>query len=123
VRRFSTTVDREDIEWAIALAERSVEAAIGGVDKYMREYLEFPKFCARVLPKIGQNSGWRSLRELKRDFRNNMKTPFELDNALKQLEAEGRIVKEERKGERGPEAFGYALVSDALSGVEVALGG
>lgn len=45
----------------------------------MRYYLEFPRFCARVLAKINEGDGWRSLRELKRDFRNHMKTGFEPD--------------------------------------------
>ena len=62
--RGSRTVDREDIEWAVRVAERSLEAAVGCVQKYMREYFEFPKFCDRVLERLGEFGGWRSTRDL-----------------------------------------------------------
>jgi hypothetical protein len=73
VGRGSSTVDREDIEWAIKLAERSIEAAAGGIERYMRQYLDFPKFCERLLAKITACGGFRSESELRRDFRNNQK--------------------------------------------------
>ena len=41
VGRGANSVDRADIEWAIKLAERSIEAAAGGIERYMREYLDF----------------------------------------------------------------------------------
>ena len=66
VGRGSSTVDREDIEWAIKLAERSIEAAAGGIERYMREYLDFPKFCERLLAKITACGGFRSESELRR---------------------------------------------------------
>jgi hypothetical protein len=102
------TVDREDIKWAVRLAERSFEAAVGGVAKYMREYFEFPKFREQVLAKLA--GGCRSHRDLERNFRSNKRYGFELDRALKQLLAEGRIVDEYRsRSGRGPSSRGYRL--------------
>jgi hypothetical protein len=46
----SSAVSRRDIEWGVKLADLSFEAAIGGVEKFMQEYLEFPKFCAWPAP-------------------------------------------------------------------------
>jgi hypothetical protein len=51
VGRGSMIVDRRDMEWARELAKRSYHAAVGGFDKYMREYYEFPQFCEEVLAK------------------------------------------------------------------------
>jgi hypothetical protein len=110
VGRGSQTVDREDIEWAIKLAECSFEATIGGVDRYMREYFEFPKFCERVLQKIAEHGGSRSRRDLERDFRSNKRYGFELERVLNQLIAEGRIEREFRSGSRGPAAERYRLI-------------
>ena len=106
--RYSPSVDREDIELAIKLAERSIEAAAGGIEKYMREYLDFPKFCERLLAKIAEHDGFRSESALRRDFRNNQKTIFDFDSAIRQLTAEGRIQRASRRsGERGPIAEGW----------------
>jgi hypothetical protein len=55
------------------------------------EYLDFPKFCERLLAKITEHDGFRSESALRRDFRNNQKTIFDFDNAIRQLTAEGRI--------------------------------
>jgi hypothetical protein len=109
--RGSPTVDREDIEWAIKFAERSIKAGIGGVDEFMEEYYAFPKFCTKVIEKLRACGGWRSKRDLKRDFRNNMKTRFDLGNVIEQLKEEGRVKDEVRAGGgRGPAIEGYALV-------------
>jgi hypothetical protein len=82
VGRGSRTVDREDIQWAIRVAERSFDAMVGGVDKYMRKYFEFPKFCDEVLARLAKHGGWRSKRDLERDFRSNKRYGHELDNVL-----------------------------------------
>jgi hypothetical protein len=113
VGRHSPTVDRRDIEWGLALAQHSFQATSGGIDKYMREYLEFPKFCEAVLAKIAQCGGWCSIVELERAFRSNKRSGWELDNVFKQLMKEERIEgKRGRKGDRGPMADGYALVAE-----------
>ena len=109
VGRGSMTVGQEDIDWAIKLAERSFEAACGGVDKYMREYFEFPKFCQRVLDKLVEHEGWRSKRDLERDFRSNKKYGPELEKVINQLKAEELIKSEARSASRGPASPGYRL--------------
>lgn len=112
VGRNSPVVDREDIAWAVALADHSFTAAVGGVDRYMSEYFEFPKFCERVLETLAQHDGWRSHRNLERDFRGNKKFGFELEKVLDQLIVEGRITHKARAGERGPASSGYRLVDE-----------
>jgi hypothetical protein len=110
VGRGSKTVDREDIEWALALAERSFEAAVGGIDKYMREYFEFPKFCTQVLEAIRVAGGWMSKRDLSRKFGRNMRWGNELDRAVAQLIAEERVAPASRSPRSGGHtAEGYGL--------------
>jgi hypothetical protein len=108
--RWSPTVDREDIELAIALAERSIEAAAGGIERYMREYFDFPKRCERILEKILAHDGFRSEPALRRDFRNNLKAIADFDSAIHQLTKEHRIEFGIRKGARGPEAEGWFAI-------------
>src|SRR5262249_47348311 len=93
----------------------------GGVAKYMRDYYEFPKFCERVHEFIAsQRDGERnrertynkfaSDRCLDRAFRPNMRKPYELLNATKQLERDGYIARSSRFGSRGPAAEGWEIV-------------
>jgi hypothetical protein len=118
VGRGSSTVDLEDIRWGIAFAERSIEAAYGGNEKYMHEYYAFPKFCAKVLAKITADPRrFRTEAELRNDFRNHSKTIFDLDNVLRQLALERRIIRGTRKGTRGPASdHGYTLTDNPASG-------
>ena len=79
VGRGSPVVAAADIAWAIALARHSVEAACGGVAKYMRQYFEFPKLCDRVLEYIKASpSGFASRYKIERAFRGNLRNGFEL---------------------------------------------
>jgi hypothetical protein len=115
VGRGSATVDCEDIGWAIALAQRSLDAACGGVAKYMREHVDFPKFCDEVHEWIkAQEGGWASDRNLQRDFRMRIRNGFELRNVIEQLKREERIVDANRAavGSRGPAAKGYRVVGE-----------
>jgi hypothetical protein len=113
---FSPTVDVGDIEWALKWSRVSFEAADGGFKKYMRDYFEFPKFCERVLEFIGQGDGFASDRDLSRAFRGNMgRGPYELQNALSQLEREDRIREGLRQKSRGPAAKGWWIIDDNLS--------
>jgi hypothetical protein len=112
IGRASPTVDKEDIDWAIALASQSVDAACGGVAKYMRENFEFPKFCDKVLEFIASEGGWAAKREIERKFRTNARNGFEIKNALEQLKREERIVERSRSAARGPSAQGYQIVGD-----------
>jgi hypothetical protein len=113
--RGSPTVDRRDIEWGIALAERSFEAGVGGYARYMRNYFEFPKFCEEFLQHLsthGDEDWWVANRDLERAFRGNKRHGFELPNVIAQLLAEERIVFEERGGKRGPGVKGYRRVKE-----------
>src|SRR5262249_37124277 len=53
---FSSTVDQRDIGWGINFARASHEANHGGLQKYMKVYYEFPKFCEVALEAIRSNS-------------------------------------------------------------------
>jgi DNA replicative helicase MCM subunit Mcm2 (Cdc46/Mcm family) len=96
VGRGSPTVDREDIAWAIAWLERSLEAGCGGFDKYMQEYFEFPKLCDRILDALRANGGEMPRRDVLRLFGRKQRSGYELDRALTQLKKEERINFEER---------------------------
>jgi hypothetical protein len=103
----SPTVDHPDIEWALKWSRVSFNAADGGVEKYMRDYYEFPKFCERVLEFIrSQGDGFVSNRDLGRTFRRNMK----FGQALNQLEREDHIRRASRSKSRGPAAEGWKVV-------------
>jgi hypothetical protein len=101
---FSDTVDVRDIEWALRWSRVSLDATDGGVKKYMHEYYEFPKFCERVVGFIQSQGGFVSDRELRRAFRRHMRYGNELEKATAQLEREGLIKRDHRRGERGPAA-------------------
>jgi len=108
---FSPTVDLPDIEWALKWSRVSYDAAVGGVEKYMRNYYEFPTFCEKVLEFIQSDGGFVSDYILGRKFRSNMRRGFELESALKQLERECHIRKGSRRtGERGPAAMGWEII-------------
>jgi hypothetical protein len=113
VGRGSRTVDCEDITWAIDLASQSVDAACGGVDKYMREHFEFPKFCDKVLEWLAmQPERFASTRDIERKFGRHARYPFEVSNVLGQLVKEQRIVADKRSSSRGPDAFGYRALPE-----------
>jgi hypothetical protein len=110
--RFSPTVGRRDIEWALQWSQVSFEAACGGFDKYMAEYFKFPKFCAEVADAIRAAGGFMSYRDLKRHFRKNMVFGNELDRALNQLYTEERVRRSSRSRSRGPAAAGWEVVEE-----------
>jgi len=109
VGRQSSTVDRLDIGWGAALAKLSFRAAVGGFDKYMRTYLDLAEACEWLMEELQRRGGWLCQRDLNRAFRKFLKQGYELDRALKQLQAEERI----RSASRG-KAWGYELVSDGF---------
>jgi hypothetical protein len=109
VGRQSSTVDRLDIGWGAALAKLSFRAAVGGFEKYMRTYLDLAEACEWLMEELRQKGGWLSRRDLNRGFRKFQKQGYELDRALKQLQAEERI-----KGAARGKAWGYELVGDSF---------
>ena len=114
VGRGSPTVDCDDITWAIAIPQQSLDAACGGVAQYMRQHFEFPKFCDRVLEYIAtQPDGFASVRDIERKFRGNARNGFDIGNVLDQLLREERIDKANRTGgSRGPSTGGYRVVEE-----------
>jgi hypothetical protein len=78
----------------------------------MRKYFEFPEFCEEVLQKLSECGGFRTIRNLERDFRSNKKFGKELDAVFKQLLVEERIAPASQGGTRGPSGKGYKLVKD-----------
>jgi hypothetical protein len=113
----SQSVDVRDIEWAIAFADHSLDAMVGGVDRYMERYYAFPKFCAKVLDRIRQEpDGFIAEWRLKRHFQNNMKLGYEIDTLIKHLIKAHQIKRvKQRTGERGRESEGFILLSDPES--------
>jgi hypothetical protein len=98
--------------WALALSEHSWRAAIGGREKYVHEYLEFPRFCAEVLKRLEEAGGWMSMRDLERDFRSNKRYGPELaKTVLPQLEVEERVRAEDRAS-RGRTSPGWRLIKE-----------
>ena len=113
VGRFSPTVDREDISWAVKLSERSFNAAVGGVDRYMQEYLEFPKFCARILDALHANGGEMTKRDVLRLLGRKQRYGIELERALLPLKKEERINFVERSpATGGPTSIVIVLVGE-----------
>jgi hypothetical protein len=111
VGRRSARIERQDMEWALALSELSWKAAVGGYDKYVQEFLDFPRFCAAVLAKLDEEAGgWMSNRDLERAFRSNKRFGHELaKTVLPQLVIEERIVAEDR-GTGGRPSPGWRLL-------------
>jgi hypothetical protein len=112
VGRGSGVVNRQDMEWAKALAKGSFDGAVGGFDKWVHEYYELPRFCEEVLAKLAMCGGWRSRRDLERDFRSNKRFGHELDKVFQQLVAEERIALDTRSAAVGRSSVGYKLVKE-----------
>ena len=114
--RGSRTVDVEDITWGIAFAEQSLDASIGGIDKYMHRFYKFPKFCQLIFDTISAANKHRFMTEVnvERKFGRNQLYGNELSRALQQLIKEARLEYcQGRQGDRGPETAGYrALVEE-----------
>jgi hypothetical protein len=91
VGRGSPVVEREDIERGIALAQVSIETALGGKDKFVKTYLEFPEMCEELATYYEEAAGPVSDRDLDRKFGRNQKWAGVLWNAREQLRREGRI--------------------------------
>ena len=91
------------------MAKLSFRAAVGGFEKYMKTYLDLGEACDWLMEELGRRGGWLSQRDLNRAFRKFQKQGYELDRALKQLQAEERI----RWTGRG-KASGYELVGDGF---------
>jgi hypothetical protein len=91
VGRGSALVEREDIERGIALAEISIETALGGKDKFVKTYFEYPEMCEELATFYQEAGGPVSDRDLDRKFGRNQKWAGILDKAKDQLRREGRI--------------------------------
>jgi hypothetical protein len=112
VGRRSKVVERPDMAWALALSEHSWRAAVGGREKYVHEYLEFPRFCAEVLKRLEEAGGWMSMRDLERDFRSNKRYGAALGkDVLPQLVVEERVRAEDRAS-RGRTSPGWRLIKE-----------
>jgi hypothetical protein len=73
----------------------------------MKTYLDLGEACEWLLEELVRRGGWLCQRDLNRGFSKFQKQGYELDRALKQLQAEERI----RWTSRG-KASGYELVSE-----------
>jgi hypothetical protein len=99
-------VEQEDIAWGIKLSEQSFEATVGGAARYVREYLDFPEVCDRLVEAF-RKSGFVSTRDLNRKFGRHQKYAGLLDRALDQLIKESRI-----KFASSGKAQGYRYVEE-----------
>jgi hypothetical protein len=114
VGRGSKTVDVEDMRWGIQLSELALDTLLGDINKYIVEYLEFPRLCNRIFEAIaGEPERWLSDFKLHRRFGRNQRFGNELDRALHQLRRERRIIAcDGRSGEHGPKAPGWLAIED-----------
>jgi hypothetical protein len=113
VGRGSPFVDCEDIEHGIVLGRQSLEAACGGIEKYMRKYCEFPEFCDRALAWMkAQPDRFAAEWEIQRKFGRSARNAYEIDQVIGQLLKERRIVRAQRQGLSGPAAHGYRAYGD-----------
>jgi hypothetical protein len=113
VGRGSPFVDCEDIERGIVLARQSLEAACGGVEKYMRKYSEFPQFCDKVLEWLkAQPERFAAEWEVERKFGRSARNVWEVGNVIRQLIKEQRIVQASRGSSFGPTARGWRAYND-----------
>jgi hypothetical protein len=109
VGRHARALGKRDIEFAIDLCERSFEAIVGGVERYMFERFEFPRLCEVVFNKIVASGGKMSDRDLKRVFRNNQSWGNELDRALRYLKEEERIARSDNVGDSNHKSPGWVV--------------
>jgi hypothetical protein len=121
VGRFSRTVDVEDIRWAIALVRLSVDAAIGGLKQYMKNYLDLPDYCEAIVVQLRGSGGWLSTRDLMRSFRNKTRNLGKYHEAIAWLKAEQRIEEEKRQGATKPSP-GWRLIEDEIISVHRGVG-
>jgi hypothetical protein len=109
--RGSQTVDREDIEWALKLGQRSFDTACSDYPKYVKEYFEFPVFCRKIYEAllVSRMSDY----EVHRKFGRNQRGGTEVERALSQLQKERRIRWANwRSGERGRLKEGWEAIRD-----------
>jgi hypothetical protein len=111
VGRGATAVSRRDIEFAIDLCERSFDAVVNGVKRYMYEKFEFPRFVEAVFRTIGAAGGTMTSRDLKRCFRNNQAWGNELDRAIAYLKEEERIAYCSNLGDSNRKSPGYRIIN------------
>jgi len=111
VGRFSPTVDVEDISHCIKISRLSFNAMVGGIDRYMQEYFDFPKFCDNVAAAFKQRK-FISKRDLNREFFRRMRMGFELDRVVAQLIKQSLIQWAERAPTGGHTAEGWEWIGD-----------
>ena len=109
IGRHARALGKRDIEFAIDLCERSFDAIVGGVERYMFERFEFPRLCEVVFNKIVASGGKMSDRDLKRVFRNNQSWGNELDRALRYLKEEERIAPSDNVGGSNHKSPGWVI--------------
>ncbi len=114
VGRGSPVVAVEDIEWGIRLAELSLDTLVSDVNKYMVEYLAFPRYCQRVWEGIAARPGkWMSDYKVYRKFGRNQQFGNELQRVLAQLVKEHRLMAQDgRDGSHGKIAPGWLALAD-----------
>jgi hypothetical protein len=112
VGRGTRVVGKRDIEFAIDLCNRSFEAVVGGVERYMFERFEFPRMCEAIINKIIANGNRMSGRDLKRAFRNNQAWGNELSRACDYLIEEGRIEWLDNIGTSNRPSPGWKIVEE-----------
>jgi len=112
VGRGSPTVDIKDISHAIEICKLSFNAMVGGIDAYMREYYDFPKFCQQVAEAFRERK-FISKRDLNRKFFRNMRQGYELDRVVDQLKTQGLIEwSEQSPPTGGTTAVGWKLIEE-----------
>jgi hypothetical protein len=111
VGRGSLAVEADDNAHSLEICRRSFEGMVGGIDTYMREYYDFPKFCDEVGDAFRER-GFISKRDLHRKFFRRQRQGFELDRVITELVKQERIEWGEHSSFSGTAAKGWKWVSD-----------
>jgi len=118
VGRGSASVDIEDIEWGIRLAELSLDTLASDISRYITEYVEFPQLCSKVWEEVWSRETskpphWISDRNLERRFARSLKYGNELARVKDQLQREQRLRPcKGRRGDSGPVTDGWEALRD-----------
>ena len=110
---FRETIIEQDIGWALAICERSINVAYEGARKFLDTFLYFPEMCQEVYDHIIGAGGFASERSLIRDLgRKDRYGHGLLNKALTQLQLEGRIKGPISRKTGGRPTTGYEIIGE-----------
>jgi hypothetical protein len=95
---FSTTVNRDHMEWARDWALQSDQTLIAGVNEYMEEEkLAFSELCREITKRIRKEGGSKSRRDILRAFQGNARYKRDLKEALDHLVESDQLIEDKQE--------------------------